>query len=107
MRIVLAAHSRTLGSGYALASLGAGSPAGRSANQEDSSPMTMVVKDINDQQWTDFVGASSQALPFHHPSWAQLLGACYGYRPFALALTDANGGIRAGLPVLEVSGPLG
>jgi len=69
--------------------------------------MTMVVKDINDQQWTDFVGASSQALPFHHPSWAQLLGACYGYRPFALALTDANGGIRAGLPMLEVGGPLG
>jgi CelD/BcsL family acetyltransferase involved in cellulose biosynthesis len=66
-----------------------------------------MMLDLHDPRWLEFVRSCSNASPFHHPSWAKLLADCYGYRPFALTLTDAAGGIRAGVPVLEVRGPLG
>ncbi|HET6319778.1 MAG TPA: GNAT family N-acetyltransferase [Chloroflexota bacterium] len=64
----------------------------------------MLILDIHDPRWSAFVEASPQALPFHHPRWASLLGACYGYRPFVLALVDSAGTITAGLPIVEVGG---
>jgi CelD/BcsL family acetyltransferase involved in cellulose biosynthesis len=67
----------------------------------------MIVVAIDNPLWTDFVYASSSAVPFHHPAWTQLLADCYGYRPLALALTDETGQIVAGLPVLEVGSGLG
>ena len=38
----------------------------------------------------------------HHPDWTRLVARCYGFRAFALAVSDAAGVIRAGLPVVEV-----
>jgi CelD/BcsL family acetyltransferase involved in cellulose biosynthesis len=51
---------------------------------------------LDDPRWTALVDAAPEALPFHHPSWAGLLGECYGDRPFALV------GPHGGAPVLEV-----
>jgi CelD/BcsL family acetyltransferase involved in cellulose biosynthesis len=67
----------------------------------------MIVVEIDDPLWTDFVHACPAALPFHHPSWARLLADSYGYRPFALALSGQAGQIVAGLPALEVKSPFG
>jgi len=61
---------------------------------------------IDDPRWATFVEGSSEALPFHRPEWAKLLSECYGFRPFVLACADEDGVIHAGLPALEVSGPL-
>ena len=57
---------------------------------------------IDSTAWRDFVGVRADALVFHQPGWAHLLAECYGFRPFALALTDAAGRPTAGIPVLEV-----
>jgi CelD/BcsL family acetyltransferase involved in cellulose biosynthesis len=64
----------------------------------------MLILDIDDPRWSSFVEGSSQATPFHHPRWATVLGACYGYRPFVLALADRTGTVTAGLPIVEVGG---
>jgi CelD/BcsL family acetyltransferase involved in cellulose biosynthesis len=57
---------------------------------------------LDDPRWCSFVGARSEATPFHHPAWAELLEATYGYRPFALVVTDEAGGLVAGAPFVEV-----
>ena len=62
----------------------------------------MIKLSIDDPRWIDFVADCSQAAAFHHPAWARVLSDCYGYGPFALALTDTAGAIQAGIPVLEV-----
>jgi CelD/BcsL family acetyltransferase involved in cellulose biosynthesis len=59
--------------------------------------------DVGDGRWAHFVDSSAGALPFHHPSWARLVADCYGYRAFALALTDSAGALVAGVPVVDVS----
>jgi CelD/BcsL family acetyltransferase involved in cellulose biosynthesis len=66
----------------------------------------MVRLDIDDPRWVEFVFASEGATPFHHPAWAALLGDCYRYSAFALALDDGEGHVVAGLPVLNVSNRL-
>jgi CelD/BcsL family acetyltransferase involved in cellulose biosynthesis len=67
----------------------------------------MLVLETHDPRWTRFVTTCGASLPFHHPSWTNLLFDCYGYRAFALAETDDSGEITAGLPVMEVKRPLG
>src|SRR5438132_8087186 len=67
----------------------------------------MIAVELDDARWQRFVEEHPEALPFHHPAWTGLLAECYGYRPFALAVTDGSGGIAAGLPLTEISGPLG
>jgi CelD/BcsL family acetyltransferase involved in cellulose biosynthesis len=67
----------------------------------------MIVVEIDDPRWIDFVHACPAALPFHHPAWTRLLADCYGYRPLALALAGDAGQFVAGLPVLEVKSPFG
>jgi CelD/BcsL family acetyltransferase involved in cellulose biosynthesis len=67
----------------------------------------MITLDLTDPRWLEFIGKCPTATTFHHPSWASLVGRCYGYRVFGLAQTDADGQINAGLPVVEVHRPLG
>ena len=62
--------------------------------------------DLQDAGWNAFVAEQPQAVPFHHPVWARLLAACYRYDAFALADVDASGKVRAGLPVVEISGAM-
>jgi len=58
--------------------------------------------ELADPRWADFVAGHPAATPFHHPDWGRLVAGCYGFRAFALAISDATGRIRAGLPVVEV-----
>ena len=68
-----------------------------------------AVLEITDPRWADFLATHPAATPFHHPHWIRVIADCYGFRAFALAVSDATGAIRAGLPVVEVrhlrSGP--
>jgi CelD/BcsL family acetyltransferase involved in cellulose biosynthesis len=66
----------------------------------------MIRLSLDDARWRQFVAAQPEALPYHHPAWAALLAETYGYPGFALALAGADGQLRAGLPVLEVSSPV-
>jgi CelD/BcsL family acetyltransferase involved in cellulose biosynthesis len=61
--------------------------------------------EIADPRWSAFVTGQRPATAFHEPTWAGLLAECYGFRPFALVLAESNG-VRAGLPVMEISRPL-
>jgi CelD/BcsL family acetyltransferase involved in cellulose biosynthesis len=69
--------------------------------------MSLECWSLTDPRWLRFIFGHAEATAFHHPSWASLLAECYGYRAFAVALTDDTGQIVAGLPVVEVRGPLG
>lgn len=62
--------------------------------------------EIEHPDWTNFVTGHSGAVLFHHPQWARLLADSYRYETFALTLADRSGQIYAGLPVVEISGPL-
>ena len=62
----------------------------------------LTVLELTDRRWGDFVARHPSATPFHHPDWAKLIADCYGFRAFAVAIGDASGEIRAGLPVVEV-----
>ena len=63
---------------------------------------TAAILDLADPRWREFAAARPEATAFHHPAWARLLARCYKFRAFAVALTDAAGAIRAGVPMIEV-----
>ena len=67
----------------------------------------MKTLSLEDPRWLGFVESRPEATLFHHPAWARLLADCYGYRAMAIALTQSDGTVMAGLPVLDVSRPLG
>jgi CelD/BcsL family acetyltransferase involved in cellulose biosynthesis len=62
---------------------------------------------LEDPRWLDFVQSRPDASLFHHPAWARLLADCYGFPAHAVVLEADGGGVRAGLPVMDVSRPLG
>jgi CelD/BcsL family acetyltransferase involved in cellulose biosynthesis len=64
--------------------------------------MTLRQLALDAPAWTAFAGGHPDATPFHRPEWAALLARTYRYPAFVLALTDARGGVRAGLPLVEV-----
>jgi CelD/BcsL family acetyltransferase involved in cellulose biosynthesis len=64
----------------------------------------MIALAVDDPRWLELVSSSREALPFHHPGWARALAGCYGFRPFTLAVPDADGRLRAGIPLIEVRG---
>jgi CelD/BcsL family acetyltransferase involved in cellulose biosynthesis len=59
---------------------------------------------LTDPRWLPFVASSRAATAFHHPAWAEVLSATYGFPAFAAALLE-GAEIVAGAPVLEVRGP--
>ncbi|GAA0807978.1 lipid II:glycine glycyltransferase FemX [Spirilliplanes yamanashiensis] len=61
-----------------------------------------AARSLQDPRWSSFVAGHPAALPFHHPSWAAAIAACYGFRAFALTVDRPDGAIVAGLPVIEV-----
>jgi CelD/BcsL family acetyltransferase involved in cellulose biosynthesis len=62
----------------------------------------MMVLDIDDPRWAGFVSTCPDATLFHHPAWSTAISRCYDYKPFAFALEDDSGRVRAGLPLVEV-----
>src|SRR5262249_24429136 len=65
-----------------------------------------TILDLADPRWRSFVERSDAATPFHHPDWANLVADCYGFKAFAVAMTEPSGEIRAGIPMVEVRLPL-
>jgi hypothetical protein len=57
----------------------------------------------SDERWITYVNSMSSSNIFHHPAWINLMAECYGYRPFVIAISDRNGEIKAGLPLMEVN----
>jgi CelD/BcsL family acetyltransferase involved in cellulose biosynthesis len=66
---------------------------------EELDPTTL---ELEDPRWRSFVAACADGTPFHHPAWAELLAATYGYRAFAVGVCDEAGAVVAGAPFLEV-----
>lgn len=64
--------------------------------------MDLTRLSIDSPEWIAFAASHPNASSFHQPAWAQFLAECYGYRPFALVLSDGSGSIITGMPVLEV-----
>ena len=64
---------------------------------------SLALVDATDPGWSDFVGSHPQAMPFHHPSWANVIAQTYGYRSAALVLPQPSGGVAAGIPVIEIA----
>ncbi len=64
-----------------------------------------TIVDLADPRWRAFVEGSDAATPFHHPDWANLVADCYGFKAFAVAMTEPSGTITAGLPMVEVKQP--
>lgn len=62
----------------------------------------LLVLRPEDDRWVEFVQHHPEALPFHHPSWSQVLSDSYGHRPFVLSVAGPGGVIEAGMPVVEV-----
>jgi CelD/BcsL family acetyltransferase involved in cellulose biosynthesis len=75
---------------------------------DDRSTLSRLVRvDLDNPAWQELVASHPQALPFHHPAWAQMLAECYGFSGFGLALEDGQRGWVAGIPVIETRGLLG
>jgi CelD/BcsL family acetyltransferase involved in cellulose biosynthesis len=62
----------------------------------------VLVLPLDDERWVEFVRQHPDELPFHHPSWSQVLSESYGYRPFVLATVGVHGQVEAGMPVMEI-----
>jgi hypothetical protein len=60
----------------------------------------------SDSRWMDFIQTCPDANIFHHPNWLELMQECYGYTASILAIPDADGNIRTGLPFMKVNSPL-
>ena len=60
----------------------------------------------SDERWRTFAALQPWANIFHHPAWTKLLAECHSYRPFVVAVYDANGQVCAGLPLMEVNSAL-
>lgn len=75
-----------------------------------SFPMTteglVILLQPSDPRWMDFISARPEANVFHHPNWMALMHECYGYSGGVLAIQDASGCVRAGLPFMDVNSPL-
>jgi CelD/BcsL family acetyltransferase involved in cellulose biosynthesis len=63
--------------------------------------LTGKILEISDPRWPGFSGAASGACIFHHPSWSDLMTRSYGFKPFIVAILDAEDNLLAGLPVIE------
>ncbi len=74
--------------------------------QPSGTNAAMTVLDLDDPRWLAFVSDSAAATPFHHPAWARLLSESYGFHAFAM-VSEKDGAISGGLPVVEVKRPLG
>ena len=56
--------------------------------------------------WDDFVEGSQDGTIYHQTAWLNVIARCYGFRPYFITLTDANGQITGGLPLFLVSSRL-
>jgi CelD/BcsL family acetyltransferase involved in cellulose biosynthesis len=62
-----------------------------------------VIMRPDDDRWMAFITAHPESNIFHHPAWMDVITTCYGYQAFVIAVCDAGGEIRAGLPMMDAS----
>jgi CelD/BcsL family acetyltransferase involved in cellulose biosynthesis len=62
---------------------------------------------LSDPDWLRLAGQSDDATAFHLPAWSEAVSETYGFPTFVLAMPGVDGGLRAGLPVMEVRDLLG
>lgn len=62
---------------------------------------------VTEPRWSAFVAKHPSTLPFHHPSWAQMLAECYRFSAGCLLVEDPAGMVVAGLPLIEIRRPPG
>src|SRR5450755_1032796 len=58
----------------------------------------------NDPRWDAFVSSHPDALIYHHSSWLIALEEEYGQKCLSLACVDADGQLRAALPLFPTRG---
>jgi hypothetical protein len=57
---------------------------------------------LSDPDWLRLAGQSDDATAFHLPAWSEAVSETYGFPTFVLAMRGVDGGMQAGLPVMEV-----
>lgn len=60
----------------------------------------------DDPRWIHYISTHPDACIFHHPNWINSVAECYGYHPSIITLSNPEGSIVAGLPIMEISQPL-
>lgn len=64
-----------------------------------------ILDDLSDECWCSYLQTTHSGSIFNHPSWAQVIGETYGYRPFVIVLRNTEGAICAGIPLMEINSP--
>src|SRR2546430_9206763 len=67
----------------------------------------LVVCRPDDPEWLRVVRQSPGATAFHHPAWIAAVSETYGYPAFVLAWRAGSSRVIGGLPVVQVSNPIG
>jgi CelD/BcsL family acetyltransferase involved in cellulose biosynthesis len=70
----------------------------------DASPAPASTLSLDDPRWLAFVASHPQALIFHQRAWVNMIGSCYGWRRFVLAVLDDDASLQGGIPVIAVRG---
>jgi CelD/BcsL family acetyltransferase involved in cellulose biosynthesis len=68
---------------------------------------SLVLCRQDDLGWLEVVRKSPDATAFHHPAWSAAVTETYGYPAFVLAWRLSDARVVGGLPVIEVSNPIG
>lgn len=63
-----------------------------------------TINPLSDPSWEEFAAAQPEATVFHSTAWLRVLHETYGFQPHYLAARGADGGILAGLPLVQVGG---
>ena len=69
-------------------------------------PSVQVIDPRLSPAWDEFVAQQAEGSIFHSTAWARVLLETYRYQPRYYVLTEASGGMLAGVPLLLVSSRL-
>ena len=59
-----------------------------------------------DERWEQFLNSTNNKNIFHHPNWINNLAKCYNYQPYILCVSDKDGKLTAGLPIIKIKSAL-
>jgi len=63
--------------------------------------------EISDERWLEFISARPESVIFHHPVWIKMIAQYYRFAPFLAAVTNHQGQIMAGVPIMAINGTRG
>jgi len=73
---------------------------------EPSTALRAVTVPPTDPRWVAFLERRSDATPFHHPAWTQMIAEAYRFPGGTMCVIDGSGQIQGGVPVMNVRLPL-